>query len=101
MLLALTRAGSGRDTALIKRRREAAQRCQAVRLQLGKDRREVDRAVSGSRGHLRGHGQVAALHLFPDRMSELGQFLPPTFSNAMEELASTPDAEARNRYTPF
>jgi hypothetical protein len=34
-------------------------------------------------------------------MSEMGQFLPPTFATAMEELASTPDAKARNRYASF
>jgi hypothetical protein len=28
----------------------------------------------------------------------MGQFLPPSFVAAMEELASTPDAKARNRY---
>jgi hypothetical protein len=28
----------------------------------------------------------------------LGQFLPPSLATAMEELASTPDAKARNRY---
>jgi hypothetical protein len=27
-----------------------------------------------------------------------GQFLPPSFVAGMEELASTPDAKARNRY---
>jgi hypothetical protein len=27
----------------------------------------------------------------------MGQFLPPSFVAAMEELASTPDAKARNR----
>jgi hypothetical protein len=27
-----------------------------------------------------------------------GQFLPPSLATAMEELASTPDAKARNRY---
>jgi hypothetical protein len=31
----------------------------------------------------------------------LGQFLPPTFATAMEDLASTPDAKARDRYAPF
>jgi hypothetical protein len=31
----------------------------------------------------------------------MGQFLPPSFVAAMEELASTPDAKARNRYTSF
>jgi len=29
----------------------------------------------------------------------LGQFPPPSFVVGMEELASTPDAKARNRYT--
>jgi hypothetical protein len=33
--------------------------------------------------------------------SEMGQFLPPTFATAMEELASTPDAKARNRCAAF
>jgi hypothetical protein len=28
------------------------------------------------------------------------QFLPPRLATAMEELASTPDAKARNGYTP-
>jgi hypothetical protein len=32
--------------------------------------------------------------------SGLGQLLPPNLTTAMEELASTPDAKARNRYTP-
>jgi hypothetical protein len=31
-------------------------------------------------------------------MSESGQFLPPSLATAMEELASTPDAKAHNRY---
>jgi hypothetical protein len=31
----------------------------------------------------------------------LGQFLPPSLVIAMEELASTPDAKARNRYASF
>jgi hypothetical protein len=35
--------------------------------------------------------------IFLGRMSESGQFLPPTFATAMEELASTPDANAPNR----
>jgi hypothetical protein len=30
-------------------------------------------------------------------MSDMGQFLPPSLAAAMEELASTPDAKARNR----
>jgi hypothetical protein len=34
-------------------------------------------------------------------MSQLGQFLPPSFATGMEELASTPDAKARNRYASF
>jgi hypothetical protein len=28
----------------------------------------------------------------------MGQFLPPSLATAMEELASTADAKARNRY---
>jgi hypothetical protein len=28
----------------------------------------------------------------------LGQFLPPSLATAMEELDSTPDAKAHNRY---
>jgi len=35
---------------------------------------------------------------FSGRMSEMGQFLPPSLATAMEELASTPDAKARNGY---
>jgi hypothetical protein len=35
------------------------------------------------------------------RMSESGQFLPPSSATAMEELASTPDAKARNRCAAF
>jgi len=31
-------------------------------------------------------------------MAGLGQFPPPSFVVSMEELASTPDAKARNRY---
>jgi hypothetical protein len=31
------------------------------------------------------------------RMSLVGQFLPPTFATAMEELARRPDAKAPNR----
>jgi hypothetical protein len=31
----------------------------------------------------------------------LGQFLPPSLVNAMEELASTPDSEAHNLYASF
>jgi hypothetical protein len=34
-------------------------------------------------------------------MAEMGQFLPPTFSNAAAEVASTPDAKARNRRAAF
>jgi hypothetical protein len=34
-------------------------------------------------------------------MSQLGQFLRPTFSNAAAEVASTPDAKARNRSVAF
>jgi hypothetical protein len=30
-----------------------------------------------------------------------GQFLPPSLATAMEELASTPDAKAHNRYASF
>jgi hypothetical protein len=41
--------------------------------------------------------------LRPNQISfshSLGQFLPPSLPTAMEELASTPDAKAHNRYTP-
>jgi hypothetical protein len=31
-------------------------------------------------------------------VSAAGQFLPPSLATAMEELASTTDAKARNRY---
>jgi hypothetical protein len=31
-------------------------------------------------------------------MSLVDQFPPPSLATAMEELASTPDAKARNRY---
>src|SRR5271154_1560786 len=31
----------------------------------------------------------------------MGQFLPPSLATAMEELASTPDAKARNRRAAF
>jgi hypothetical protein len=31
----------------------------------------------------------------------MGQFLPPTFATAMEELASTPDAKAYNGNASF
>jgi hypothetical protein len=31
----------------------------------------------------------------------MGQFLPPSLAAAMEELASTPDAETRNLYASF
>jgi hypothetical protein len=31
----------------------------------------------------------------------MGQFPPPSFAFAMEELASTPDAKARNRRIAF
>jgi hypothetical protein len=31
----------------------------------------------------------------------VGQFLPPSLATAMEELASTPDANARNRFAAF
>jgi hypothetical protein len=34
-------------------------------------------------------------------MSASGQFLPPSLATAMEELASTPDAKAHNRYASF
>jgi hypothetical protein len=44
---------------------------------------------------------VTALHRLLCRMSESGQFLPPSLATAMEELASTPDAEAHNRYASF
>jgi hypothetical protein len=39
--------------------------------------------------------------IFFGRMSELGQFLPPSLATAMEELASTPDAKASNRCAAF
>jgi hypothetical protein len=31
----------------------------------------------------------------------MGQFLPPSLATAMEELASKPDAKARNRCAAF
>jgi hypothetical protein len=34
-------------------------------------------------------------------MSASGQSPPPSFAFAMEELASTPDAKARNRFAAF
>jgi len=34
--------------------------------------------------------------IFSRRMTAVGQKPPPTFSNATEEPASTPDAKARN-----
>jgi hypothetical protein len=37
---------------------------------------------------------------FRDFFNSIGQFLPPSLATAMEEIASTPDAKARNRYTP-
>jgi hypothetical protein len=40
----------------------------------------------------------AALHHHFWRMSQMGQFLPPSLATAMEELVSTADAKARNRY---
>jgi len=39
--------------------------------------------------------------IFSGRESAVGQFLPPSFVAAMEELASTPDAKAHNRYKSF
>ena len=39
--------------------------------------------------------------IFLGRESAVGQFLPPSSATAMEELASTPDAKARNRYAAF
>jgi hypothetical protein len=36
--------------------------------------------------------------IFSGRISHMGQFLPPSLETAMEELASTPDAKAHNRY---
>jgi hypothetical protein len=36
------------------------------------------------------------LTLAPD-LAALGQFLPPRFATAMEELAQKPDAKVRNR----
>jgi hypothetical protein len=35
--------------------------------------------------------------IFSGRMSESGQFLPPSLATAMEELARRPDANAPNR----
>jgi hypothetical protein len=40
------------------------------------------------------HRIVVFFGLRPD----LGQFLPPSLVTAKEELASTPDAKAHNRY---
>jgi hypothetical protein len=40
-------------------------------------------------------------HLVGVMMSLKGQFLPPSSATAMEELASTPDAKARNRCAAF
>jgi hypothetical protein len=37
--------------------------------------------------------------IFSGRESGVGQFLPPSLATAMEELASIPDAKARNRRT--
>jgi hypothetical protein len=34
-------------------------------------------------------------------MAGQGQFPQPSFATGMEELASTPDAKARNRYASF
>jgi hypothetical protein len=34
-------------------------------------------------------------------MAGQGQFLPPSSATAMEEVASTPDAKAGNRYKSF
>jgi hypothetical protein len=39
--------------------------------------------------------------IFSGTMSEMGQFLPPSLPTAMAELASTPDAKARNRCAAF
>jgi hypothetical protein len=39
--------------------------------------------------------------IFFGRESGVGQFLPPSLPTAMEELASTPDAKARNRCAAF
>jgi hypothetical protein len=39
--------------------------------------------------------------IFFGRMSELGQFPPPSFAFAMEELASTPDAKSGIRFAAF
>jgi hypothetical protein len=39
--------------------------------------------------------------MFSGRESAVGQNPPPTFATAMEELASTPDAKARNRFAAF
>jgi hypothetical protein len=39
--------------------------------------------------------------IFSGRESAAGQFLPPSLATAMEELASTPDAKAHNRYASF
>jgi hypothetical protein len=35
------------------------------------------------------------------RLAAPGQILPPSLATAMEELASTPDAKAHNRYASF
>jgi len=34
-------------------------------------------------------------------LSAAGQFPPPSLATGREELASTPDAKARNRYASF
>jgi hypothetical protein len=38
---------------------------------------------------------------FRDFFNSIGQLPPPSFVAGMEELASTPDAKARNRYACF
>jgi hypothetical protein len=39
--------------------------------------------------------------IFSRPTTAVGQFLPPSLATAMEELASTPDAEAHHRYASF
>jgi hypothetical protein len=47
--------------------------------------------------HAKGCGHDACNSVL-GRMTGSGQFLPPNLATAMEELASTPDAKAHNRY---
>jgi hypothetical protein len=46
-------------------------------------------------------GTLLRCIIFSGRMSHMGQFLPPSFVAAMEELASTPDAKAHNGHASF